>query len=142
MDIKLIVALIGLAGVATSALIQFYLGRLSLLKKKAIDLKANAYVDLIQSISDIAASAKYGKGKNKEQLKKLTDAKNRVILFGSDKVILNLNAFFADHGVLDNELAFDSFSSMVSEMKRDISGKHKLSVSILREALFGNEIEV
>jgi len=142
MDIKLVVALIGLTGVAASALIQFYLGKLASLSKKAIDLKGTAYVDLVQAVSSIAASSKAGKGRNAAQFEKLTDAKTRVIMFGSDKVILKFNEFFVKYGVLDNEGAANSFSSMVSEMKRDISGKHGLSDKLLQEALFGKEIPV
>ena len=40
MDIKIVVALIGISGVGASALIQYYLGRQSEEIKKAIDIRA------------------------------------------------------------------------------------------------------
>ena len=59
MDIKFVVALIGLTGVLANAFVQYYLGRQAEVNKKNIEVRAQAYLDLVNSISEIAGSAKH-----------------------------------------------------------------------------------
>ena len=70
MDIKFVVALIGLTGVLASALVQYFLGRQAEVNKKNIEVRAQAYLDLVNSVSEIAGSAKHNEVRNLEQLKK------------------------------------------------------------------------
>ena len=52
MDIKLVVALIGIIGVGASALIQYYLGRQNEIYKKSVDIRTQAYLDLVNVVSE------------------------------------------------------------------------------------------
>lgn len=140
MDIKLIVALIGLVGVGASALIQYYLGRQSEQNKKAVDIRAQAYLDLINIVSEIASSAKHLEQRTLEQLQKLTQAKSRVVLIGSDEVVKETHSFFTQHGVLNSDESFKAFSRIVAAMRSDLSGKNSLSISLLSESLFGRRV--
>jgi len=137
MDIKLIVALIGLTGVASSALIQFYLGKQSERNKKVIEIRSQAYLDLVNIVSEIASSAKHKKQRDIVQLQMLTQAKSRVILIGSDEVVKSVHAFFTEYGVLNSDDSFSAFSNIVSAMRVDLSGKNLLSDALLKESLFG-----
>ncbi len=137
MDIKLVVALIGLVGVLASALVQYYLGRQAEAKKKTVEIRAQAYLDLINSVSEIAGSAKHEVERSLEQLQKLTQAKNRVVLIGSDEVIKAVNSFWMEYGSLDSEESFAAFSLIVSAMRKDLTGKSSLPINLLSEALFG-----
>ncbi|MEJ2766047.1 hypothetical protein VV869_19005 [Photobacterium sp. MCCC 1A19761] len=55
MDIKVIVALIGITGILLSAFVQYFLGSKSELRKKSIELRAQSYVDLIDAVAAIAS---------------------------------------------------------------------------------------
>ena len=142
MDIKLIVALIGLCGVGASALIQYYLGRQAEQNKKAVDIRAQAYLDLINAVSEIASSAKHDEIRNLEQLQKLTQARSRVVLIGSDEVVKELHNFFMNYSVLNTDEAFNAFSRIVSAMRSDLSGKNNVALNILSEALFDKNKKV
>ncbi len=137
MDIKVVVALMGLGGVCASALVQYYLGRQSEKNKKVVEIRSQAYLDLVNVVSEIASSAKHDEQRNLEQLQKLTQAKSRVVLIGSDNVVKELHGFFTEFGVLNSEKSFDAFSKIVAEMRIDLSGKSTLASNILAESLFG-----
>ena len=140
MDIKLIVAFIGLVGVGASALIQYYLGRQSEQNKKTVDIRAQAYLDFVNVVSEIAASAKHLEQRKLEQLQQLTQAKSRVVLIGSDDVVKEIHTFFTKHGVLNSDESFSAFSRIVSAMRSDLSGKNTLSSSLLSESLFAKGV--
>ena len=139
MDIKLVVGLIGLVGVLTSALVQFYLGRQSEKNKKVIEIKTQAYLDLVNIVSEIASSARHGNQRNLEQLQKLTQAKSRVILIGSNNLVLKVHNFFVNHKALDSEDSFMAFSSIVQEMRKDLFGNSDIPEKLLTESLFGKK---
>ena len=136
MDIKLIVALIGLTGVATSALIQYYLGSRSEKRKKTIEIQSQAYLDLLNVVSEIAGSSKQGKQRNLEQLQKLTQAKSRVVLIGSNDVVEKVHIFFTKYGNLNSNDSTRAFSKVVAAMRSDLSGEKFLSDDVLYESLF------
>jgi hypothetical protein len=139
MDIKIIVALIGILGVLVSALVQYYLGRQAEGRKKIIEIRAQAYLDLLNSVSEIAGSTKHSEARSLEQLQKLTQAKTRAVLVGSNEVVLAIELFWREHGVLNTKEACSAFTSIVSAMRKDLSGKNSLSISLLNGALFGAE---
>ncbi|WP_159440482.1 hypothetical protein [Vibrio ruber] len=91
MDIKIIVAIIGLTGVGASALFQYYLGRQNEKPKKAIDIRAQAYLDLVNIVAEITFSVKHEEKRNLEQLQQFTRANSRVVLIGSNEVVNGLH---------------------------------------------------
>jgi len=91
MDLKITVALIGLTGVLASVATQFFLARSTEKNKKAIEVRTNAYLDLINAVAELATSGHYGKQREQEQLAKLTQAKSRVVLIGSRSVVISLH---------------------------------------------------
>ncbi|ABV86056.1 hypothetical protein [Shewanella pealeana] len=137
MDIKLIVALIGLVGVGASALIQYHLGKKNEHNKKEIEIRANAYLDLVNAVSEIASSIKHDEERNLEQLQRLTQAKSRVVLLGSDAVVTELHKYFTEYGVLNSDESFNAFSNIISAMRNDLSGSNTLTNKLLTESLFG-----
>ena len=139
MDIKFIVALTGIAGVLASALVQYFLGRHSEANKKNIEIRAQAYIGLVNSVSEIAGSAKYEDDRKLEQLQNLNKAKTRVVLIGSDDVVKAVNKFWLEFGLLNSEKAFSAFSLIVAAMRKDLSGKNLLPLELISEALFGKQ---
>ncbi|OCH11870.1 hypothetical protein [Aliivibrio fischeri] len=137
MDIKIVVALIGISGVLASAIVQYLLGSKMEKSKKQIEVKSQAYLDFLNAVSEIASSAQYSEKRSVEQLQRLNQAKTRVILIGSKSVVEDLHVFFKDYGTLNSDDAYDSFSKIVKSMRNDLSGKDALNLSVICEALFG-----
>ena len=139
MDIKLIVALIGLTGVAASALIQYYLGSRYEKRKKAVEIKSQAYLDLINVVSEIASSSKQGKERNLEQFQKLTQAKSRIVLIGCNDVVSNIHNFFTKYGELNSKDSLRAFSGIVTAIRSDLSDEKSLPDTMLYESLFNKK---
>lgn len=137
MDIKILVALIGIFGVLVSALVQYYLGRQAEGRKKIIEIRTQAYLDLLNSVSEIAGSAKHSEARGLAQLQKLTQAKTRAVLVGSNEVVQAIEMFWREYGVLDTNEACSAYTSIVSAMRKDLSGQNSLPISLLNGALFG-----
>ncbi|EOV6310184.1 hypothetical protein CGI93_08685 [Vibrio parahaemolyticus] len=141
MDIKVVVALIGIGGVLSSALVQFWLGSRTEKKKKHIEIRSSAYLDFLNAVSEIASSAKYSEQRSVEQLKQLNQSKTRVILLGSEAVVTSMHSFFQKHGSLGSEASYVSFSKIVKAMRSDLSGCDGIELSVLCESLFGASVE-
>lgn len=132
MDLKIIVALIGVGSVLTSAFVQYYLGIRSEKRKNDLFLRSEAYLDFLNAVSDIAQSKK----RSPEQLTKLTQAKVRISLIGSKLVVEATHSFFKHYGSLDTEDACISFSNIVKAMRDDLAHKSDMNFDVLNELLF------
>ncbi|MDN3611635.1 hypothetical protein ACFFUP_13510 [Vibrio ostreicida] len=137
MDIKVVVALIGIGGVLSSALVQFWLGSRTEKKKKHVEIRSSAYLDFLNVVAEIASSATHSEQRSVEQLKQLNQSKTRVILLGSKAVVTTVNSFFQKHDSLDNKESYLSFSKIVKAMRSDLSGCDEIELSVLCESLFG-----
>ena len=137
MDIKVIVALIGLAGIGTSALVQYWLGRHSEKNKKVIETRFQAYHDLINVVSGISASGKHGEQRSLEQSQILTQSISRVVLIGSHDVVTFMHSFLTKYGHLNTDESRCAFSDIVSAMRADLSGEKVYPEKVLHESLFG-----
>ncbi len=137
MDIKLIVAIIGLIGVGASALIQFFLGRRAEKSKKILEIRTQAYLDFINIISEIASSAKHRDKRTLEQLQKLTQAKSRIALIGSAEVVLEMRKFFSGTNFLITDESFLAFSMLISAMRKDLTKSDSIEIGVLRDVIFG-----
>jgi hypothetical protein len=138
LDTSLIVAFVGLIGVLASALVQYKLGRLNERSKKEEEVKTQAYLDFVNVVSEIASSSKGGnRTVESEQHRKLVSSKTRVVLLGSDKVVRSISTFFCKHQQLNTAEAYNDFTLVMLEMRRDVSVKNKLNSDELYVALFG-----
>ncbi|MFW7524325.1 hypothetical protein ACODM8_09295 [Vibrio ostreicida] len=137
MDIKVVVALIGIGGVLSSALVQFWLGSRTEKKKKHVEIRSSAYLDFLNVVAEIASSATHSEQRSVEQLKQLNQSKTRVILLGSKAVVTTVNSFFQKHDSLGNKESYLSFSKIVKAMRSDLSGCDEIELSVLCESLFG-----
>ena len=137
MKIELNVALIALIGVFASALVQFYLGRHSEKNKKFIEIKFQAYLDLLNAVSEIASGARHNKPRSLEQLQNLTKSKTQVVLVGSAEVVTQVHNFFTQHRTLETPESLEAFSAVVEAMRKDISTQNEVSLKVLNESLFG-----
>ncbi|MDF1528603.1 MAG: hypothetical protein P1R74_05680 [Sedimenticola sp.] len=141
MDVKVVVAIIGICSVLISALVQFYLGRNSEANKKRTEIKVQAYLDLINSVSNIASSAgsKRTETLKHELLRDLIQSKSRVVLVGSKDVVQSIHEFFTKHDQLKTKESMTDFSILVMAMRKDLVGSTDAGVVKINEALFGRD---
>ena len=138
MDINLIVAIIAFFSVAAGALLQFVLGGRAEKNKNVIEIRTQAYLDLINAVSEIAAG---GTQRNVDQISRLTQAKVKVVLIGSNDVVKALHHFITGFEVLQSKESHKAFGAIVSAMRSDLSGKDNLDRHILDESLFGKNVK-
>lgn len=141
MDIKIVVAIIGICSVLISALVQFYLGRSSEANRKRTEIKAQAYLDLLNSVSHIASTAGTNRTDDlkRELLRDLIQSKSRVVLVGSKEVVQEVHQFFTKHDQLKTKESMSDFSVLVMAMRKDLVGRVDSNAKSITEALFGKE---
>ena len=132
MSIEIIVAATGILGVMASTLVQLYLGRQQEARKKIIETRAQAYMDLVNAVATIAKQ-----GVSPDTLEKLTQARSRAVVVGSDGVVKAIEEFWRKHGALNTPEALSSFTLILGGMRKDLSGKNSLPNNLLKGALFG-----
>ena len=133
MSIEIIVAATGILGVMASTLVQLYLGRQQEARKKIIEIRAQAYLDLINAVATIKIK---GENLEPEAIEKLLQAKSRVVVVGSDGVVKAMEEFWREHGDLKTPEGKSSFTLILGGMRKDLSGKNSLPNNLLEGALF------
>ena len=131
MSIEIIVAATGILGVMASTLVQLYLGRQQEARKKIIEIRAQAYMDLVNAVATIAKQ-----GVSPDTLEKLTQARSRAVVVGSNVVVKAIEEFWRKHGTLNTPEALSSFTLILGGMRKDLSGKNSLPNNLLEGALF------
>ncbi len=97
------------------------------------NFKLQAYSDFIESASKVAASRKMGNVESDlEDISKMNDAKNRIILSGEKAVIESVIKFWERGGTLEKESELLAF--------RDLTNNMRESLGHDRRDLFGVEL--
>jgi adenylate kinase len=150
MSIEIIVAATGILGVMASTLVQLYLGRQQEARKKIIEIRAQAYMDLVNAVATLSqqgvssdtleklepeAIEKLLQAKS-EAIEKVTQAKSRVVVVGSNGVVKAIEDFWREHGALNTPEGKSSFTLILGGMRKDLSGKNSLPNNLLKGALF------
>ena len=109
----ILTAVLPLVGVLVGAGLQYVFGR-SLDTRRQVELsKATAYSDYLRAFAAIAAS-----GRSKEVLAQLTDAKTRVCVYGSPRVIQILGDFERGGAVAAKNMPL--VAELVVAMREDV----------------------
>jgi adenylate kinase len=151
MSIEIIVAATGILGVMASTLVQLYLGRQQEARKKIIEIRAQAYMDLVNAVATVCklvVSPEAIKNLEPEEIEmllraqaeammKLTQAKSRVVVVGSNGVVKAIEEFWREYGNLNTPEEKSSFTLILGGIRKDLSGKNSLSNNLLKGALFG-----
>lgn len=131
----LAVALLSLVGVLIGASLQYVFGRSLDLRKHVQLQKGTAYADYFRAFSAIATM-----GRNKETLSNLADAKTRVCVYGSARVIKALGDFERSGSTTLNDDSRSLVSQLLTEMRRDAGGlKDTPKMADLQVILFGQK---
>jgi len=111
-----------LIGVIIGACIQYFFSIKKHKKKERRDVLRKAYVDYVVSISKLAIAQKANNQADiYEYTKQLTDAKTRMCISGSKKVLKKISDFSKlPNNVLDNINSKNKLTEILNTMRKDI----------------------
>lgn len=123
-----------LLGIIVGATLQFIYSRTSEIKKQQNQSRNQAYNDYLKCASNLAAAIKFNNDTKRKELLSITaDAKTRVCLYGSKKVIKYMSAFEYSGARIVSKQDADRFGLIVNAMREDTLGKGQ---KVLPENLF------
>lgn len=113
-----------LVGIIAGVTTQYILSSYSEKRKRNADLKMQAYVDFIKSVSELGIEQKdHNVKKLGEYHIKLLDAKSRIAIYGSKKVVESIAAFFKNGGKINSEeerrLIIKIYQNMRNEYQKE-----------------------
>ncbi len=109
------IALLPLVGAIIGAVLQFVLGRTADKEKRIELIRSEAYADYLRSVA--AAAHLTSDDDLVGALKAAADAKSRIVVYGSPRVIEALAQFEESGAVLNTESSVKSFIRLVSAMR-------------------------
>ncbi len=117
-------AMIAFAGVLAGAILQYYFTRLIEHQRHVRDLRSQAFIDYINSVSEQAQfHPKMGSNEQKEIYCRTANAKGRICLYGSKKVISAFSKFEELGAGMNTPEQREAFIKMISLMRIDSGSK-------------------
>jgi len=115
--------LLPLLGVVVGASLQFWFSRFSEERRGRQTLRSQAYVDFIKAVSSLAAAQRTARQPEIDAtLVQLTDAKARIVVYGSRDVVLALSEFQRQGARLHTE-GIRSFITLCQRMRAEQKAK-------------------
>lgn len=127
-----LLGLLPLAGVILGAFLQSTRERKN--QKKALKIKA--YADYLQAAATLSSK---DQSKHIDARVLLTDAKIRIAIYGSKKVITNIAAFDRMGSSLTNADGMNSFLKITSAMRSEDT-KEEIKKSDMAQLIFGRDL--
>lgn len=118
---SIIPTLIGIiAGVTTQYILSFYSEK----RKRNADLKMQAYIDFIRGVSELGIERnRHDAKKHEEHLTKFLDAKSRIAIYGSNRVVASIAAFYKKGGKVTNEEERRLLMQIYQNMRGEYQGE-------------------
>jgi hypothetical protein len=136
----LLTAFLPVIGILIGASLQYFLSKSSDRRKQLEILKNQAYVDYLRSVAQIALLGRSNSNKRDELLAALADAKARICVYGSAKVIEALASFERGGAVLDSHDSIEKFLTLCNEMRLQAVGESEIvQAENLSSVLFGTQ---
>lgn len=130
---SIIVAASSLCGVLLGVGLQYLFGRALETRKQMALQRSLAYVDYFRAVATIAQN-----GRSKETLSLAADAKARICIYGSAKVIERLWAFETAGANTASDEGRSATVQLVTEMRADVAqDRHAINADSLQSILFG-----
>lgn len=130
------IALVSFLGVVVGAGLQYLFTRVLEERRHHRDLKTQAYSDYIRSVCEVRHMLIQPQAsREREMLARLTDAKARVCLYGSDFAILKLSEFESLGGQIKTGEQQDAFVEVLIAMR----GETDVKAKELRAVMLGNK---
>ena len=128
-------AILPLIGVCVGAALQFLAGRHLERSKHLTTQRAAAYADYFQAVSDLAIA-----GRNEKAVSALANAKSRICLYGSARVLACLSELEMHGGKLTSPDARRAILDLVKEARKETAPARRAAESDkLAMVLFGVE---
>jgi hypothetical protein len=118
----MLTALLPMLGVIIGAGLQYFFSRSGERRKHLEALKSQAYVDYMRCVAQLAKVERGDIKKFSELSAETADAKTRVCMYGSTKVIRTLADFAKGGSVLDSPDSFERFLEICHEVRRENFG--------------------
>jgi len=135
MSQAIIVAAFSLAGVLLGGGLQYFFGRALETRRQLVLQRSQSYVDFLKAIAIIAQN-----GPSKESLALAADAKTRICVYGSARVIHLLREFGAAGANTTDRKGRSAITALLKEMRADIGKSDRVIDGLeLEEVLFGPE---
>jgi len=135
-------ALLPVLGVVIGASLQFFFSRFGERRKQLEILRSQAYVDYLRSVAQIAQIDRADHKKRVEFLAAAADAKTRICVYGSAKVVDALAAFEKGGPALDSSDSLARFLVMCNEMRQQSFGTSEfVQAENLAMVLFGPDVD-
>jgi HKD family nuclease len=124
METPIIVAIVGISGVVAGAMLQaslqFFFGKRIELSKQFKLLQTQAYVDFIKGWTGSGRAISFGdKEKEIEYTILMSEARVRIAVYGSEKVVKKLSEFIREYNENYSEKGQESFADLVKIMRED-----------------------
>lgn len=139
METPVVTAILSLVGLVMGAALQFLFSRYLDTKKHQRELRARAYADFLQCVSEHANFGHQQQSAEGRQLAaKTADAKCRISLYGAPAVISVFAKFERLGATMNTEEQCLAFTAMVAAMREDTLGDSSVKQADLTAVLFGN----
>ncbi len=123
METKIITAIAGIVGILLGAVTQYIFSQRAESTKHYQELRTKSYVDFIKATAMIAIAQKnQNSAKEFDGAILMADAKARIAIYGSQKVVALISEFFRKHGALTSSDAYVTFTEIVAAMRADTPG--------------------
>lgn len=133
-----IVAVLPIVGVIIGAGLQYFLSRSTESRKQLSTLRSLAYVDYLRCLAESKHFGKDNVKSRKEILAKAGDAKARIAVYGSSKVVEALAKFEKDGAAINSRQSEEKFLALCKAMRLENIGKRdRATIEALRLVLFG-----
>jgi hypothetical protein len=132
-----VTALIGVLGVTVGAWVQQFFTRRLDERRQLRELRARACIDFIKALSDLAHANRLQRA-DAMATRDLSDAKARIAIYGSRRVVAAMAAFLREHHVLGPEAA-GGLVRLAAAMRHDTAhSEAEVDVEELRVLLLGS----
>lgn len=136
----LLIGLLPIVGVIVGASLQYLFSRFGEKRKQLEVLRNQAYVDYLRSVAQLAHVGKTDPKKRPELLAVAAEAKARICVFGSAKVIEALASFEKGVPILDSPDSRTRLLVICNEMRRQSLGESEVvEAENLALVLFGRD---
>jgi len=143
METSIVVAIVGILGIVVGALLQFVFGKRIEASKQFKLLQTQAYVDFIKGLTGIGRAQFFGNKEKEIEYTILTaEARARISIYGSEKVIKNLAGLFREHNGIISEEEMEAFAELIQIMREEsISKTNFVTKNEIKDVLFGGKLK-
>lgn len=137
---NIVITLLPVLGVIIGASLQYFFSRSAETRKYLAGLRTQAYIDYLRCFAEVKHIGRDNPKIRNELLAKATDAKTRIVIYGSSAVIEALTNFEQLGAVLDTPNAKEKFLTLCNAMRQESIGKSgKARLEALKLILFSPE---